>query len=134
MGNIINLKKMMSAAMFAAGLLVSMNSASAQQDEQEPLALLQLDVDGNGSLETVELYGGQMTRGSSYRNDFLLLLKGSDSELLTAYVPSINGGYDCSLVPSGNTRKSAEMVCPACGMVPDLVRFFPPRQHLRQLQ
>ena len=31
------------------------NSASAQQDEQEPLALLQLDVDGNGSLETVEL-------------------------------------------------------------------------------
>jgi|GEM_PF-7064964 len=40
MGNIINLKKMMSAAMFAAGLLVSMNSASAQQDEQEPLALL----------------------------------------------------------------------------------------------
>ncbi len=33
MGNIINLKKMMSAAMFAAGLLVSMNSASAQQDE-----------------------------------------------------------------------------------------------------
>lgn len=74
MGNIINLK-MMSAAMFAAGLLVSMNSASAQQDEQEPLALLQLDVDGNGSLETVELYGGQMTRGSSYRNDFLLLLK-----------------------------------------------------------
>ena len=52
MGNIINLKKMMSAAMFAAGLLVSMNSASAQQDEQEPLALLQLDVDGNGSLET----------------------------------------------------------------------------------
>ena len=48
MGNIINLKKMMSAAMFAAGLLVSMNSASAQQDEQEPLALLQLDVDGNG--------------------------------------------------------------------------------------
>ena len=45
MGNIINLKKMMSAAMFAAGLLVSMNSASAQQDEQEPLALLQLDVD-----------------------------------------------------------------------------------------
>lgn len=61
---------MMSAAMFAAGLLVSMNSASAQQDEQEPLALLQLDVDGNGSLETVELYGGQMTRSSSYRNDF----------------------------------------------------------------
>ena len=48
MGNIINFKKMMSAAMFAAGLLVSMNSASAQQDEQEPLALLQLDVDGNG--------------------------------------------------------------------------------------
>lgn len=46
MGNIINLKKMMSAAMFAAGLLVSMNSASAQQAEQEPLALLQLDVDG----------------------------------------------------------------------------------------
>ncbi|MFQ9936714.1 MAG: hypothetical protein ACLRXQ_12790 [Phascolarctobacterium faecium] len=27
--------------------MVSMNSASAQQDEQEPLALLQLDVDGN---------------------------------------------------------------------------------------
>ena len=109
MGNIINLKKMMSAAMFAAGLLVSMNSASAQQDEQEPLALLQLDVDGNGSLETVELYGGQMTRGSSYRNDFLLLLKGSDSELLTAYVPSINGGYDCSLDNAG-VAATAEFV------------------------
>ena len=113
MGNIINFKKMMSAAMFAAGLLVSMNSASAQQDEQEPLALLQLDVDGNGSLETVELYGGQMTRGSSYRNDFLLLLKGSDSELLTAYVPSINGGYDCSLEKCKvyGQRRTADFVC-----------------------
>lgn len=39
MGNIINLKKMMPAAMFAVGLLVSMNSAAAQQAEQEPLAL-----------------------------------------------------------------------------------------------
>ena len=110
MGNIINLKKMMSAAMFAAGLLVSMNSASAQQDEQEPLALLQLDVDGNGSLETVELYGGQMTRGSSYRNDFLLLLKGSDSELLTAYVPSINGGYDCSLEKARFTGRGEQLI------------------------
>ena len=99
--------------MFAAGLLVSMNSASAQQAEQEPLALLQLDVDGNGSLETVELYGGQMTRGSSYRNDFLLLLKGSDSELLTAYVPSINGGYDCSLEKCKvyGQRRTADFVC-----------------------
>ena len=110
MGNIINLKKMMSAAMFAAGLLVSMNSASAQQDEQEPLALLQLDVDGNGSLETVELYGGKMTRGSSYRNDFLLLLKGSDSELLTAYVPSINGGYDCSLEKARFTGRGEQLI------------------------
>ena len=110
MGNIINLKKMMSAAMFAAGLLVSMNSASAQQDEQEPLALLQLDVDGNGSLETVELYGGKMTRGSSYRNDFLLLLKGSDSELLTAYVPSINGGYDCSLEKARVTGRGEQLI------------------------
>ena len=42
MGNIINLKKMMSAAMFAAGLLVSMNSAAAQQAEQEPLGRLRL--------------------------------------------------------------------------------------------
>lgn len=110
MGNIINLKKMMPAAMFAAGLLVSMNSASAQQAEQEPLALLQLDVDGNGSLETVELYGGQMTRGSSYRNDFLLLLKGSDSELLTAYVPSINGGYDCSLEKARFTGRGEQLI------------------------
>ena len=110
MGNIINFKKMMSAAMFAAGLLVSMNSASAQQAEQEPLALLQLDVDGNGSLETVELYGGQMTRGSSYRNDFLLLLKGSDSELLTAYVPSINGGYDCSLEKARFTGRGEQLI------------------------
>lgn len=47
--------------MFAAGL-GQYEQCSAQQDEQEPLALLQLDVDGNGSLETVELYGGQMAR------------------------------------------------------------------------
>ena len=112
MGNIINFKKMMSAAMFAAGLLVSMNSASAQQDEQEPLALLQLDVDGNGSLETVELYGGQMTRGSSLQvNDFYCLLKGSDSELLTAYVPSINGGYDCSLEKARFTGRGEQLIC-----------------------
>lgn len=110
MGNIINLKKMMSAAVFTAGFLVSMNSAAAQQAEQEPLALLQLDVDGNGSLETVELYGGQMTRGSSYRYDFLLLLKGSDSELLTAYVPSINGGYDFSLEKAGFTGRGEQLI------------------------
>lgn len=42
MGNIINLKKMMSAAMFAAGLLVSRTVLQAQQAEQEAAALLQL--------------------------------------------------------------------------------------------
>ena len=51
-----------------------------------------------------------MTRGSSYRNDFLLLLKGSDSELLTAYVPSINGGYDCSLEKARFTGRGEQLI------------------------
>ena len=65
-------------------------------------------MEGEWRLVPVELYGGQMTRGSSYRHDFLLLLKGSDSELLTAYVPSINGGYDFSLEKAGVTGRGEQ--------------------------
>ena len=48
MGNIINLQKLTGAVLLAAGVLTGLNTASAQQPEQEPLAALQLDVDGNG--------------------------------------------------------------------------------------
>ena len=58
MGNIINWQKLIPAVMLAAGVLVSVNAAAAPQSEQEPLAQLQLDVDGDGTQETVELYGG----------------------------------------------------------------------------
>lgn len=109
MGNIINWKKIMPVAMLGAGILVC-STAAAQQAEQEPLAWLQLDVDGNGSQETVELYGGEMVRGSSYRHDFLLLLKSSDAELLTAYVPSIKGGYDCILEKAGFTGRGEQLI------------------------
>ena len=110
MGNIINWQKLIPAVMLAAGVLVSVNAAAAPQSEQEPLAQLQLDVDGDGTQETVELYGGQLARGSSYRHDFLLLLKSSDSELLTAYVPSIKGGYDCNLEKAGFTGRGEQLL------------------------
>lgn len=39
-----------------------------------------------------------------------MLLKGSDSELLTAYVPSINGGYDCSLEKARFTGRGEQLI------------------------
>lgn len=97
MGNIINLQKLAGAVLLAAGVLTGLNTAAAQQSEQEPLAVLQLDVDGSDEEETVELYGGRLTSGSSYRHDLLLLLKNSGGDLLTAYVPSVKGGYACTM-------------------------------------
>lgn len=40
MGNIINLQKLTGAVLLAAGVLTGLNTASAQQPEQEPLAAL----------------------------------------------------------------------------------------------
>lgn len=118
MGNIINLQKLTGAVLLAAGVLTGLNTASAQQPEQEPLAALQLDVDGNGEAETVELYGGQLTRGSGYRHDFLLLLKNSSGDLLTAYVPSVKGGYACTM-EKANLAGKGEQVLLAVGQGSD---------------
>ena len=46
---------------------------------------------------TAELWGDRLPNG--YANDLLVMLKDKDKKLLTAYAPSIKGGYNCQLQP-----------------------------------
>lgn len=109
MGIFINLHKLPGVCALTAGLLISC-SVAAQQPEQEPLAVLQLDTDGNGTEETVELYGGQMVRSSSYQGDLLLLVKNGTGDLLTAYVPSVKGGYAAALAKGSFAGKGEQVI------------------------
>ena len=56
------------------------------------------------------------------------------ADAAAAVLDGIDNAVDAEFGSEREYAQVAEMVCPACGMVPDLVRFFPPRQHLRQLQ
>lgn len=54
---------------------------------------------------TAELWGDSLPNG--YANDLLIMLKDKDKKLLTAYAPSIKGGYNCLLAPVQLSAKPA---------------------------
>lgn len=113
MVRLINLKTAICSYILAAGLLTSVTAVASQQKEQDRLAALQLDINGNGKKETVELYGKKLTDSSEYKSDLLLLLKDDNGDILTAYVPSIKGGYACILEKASFVGKGEQLILSA---------------------
>ena len=57
------------------------------------LASLEADIDGNGQEETIELYGDKLNEQSRYYRNLLVLVRGQDGKMQTAYTPDLQGGY-----------------------------------------
>lgn len=81
--------------MLAAALCSSMLCLGSASAADTLLASTQLTLPQGAA--TAELWGDRLPNG--YANDLLLLLKDEDGQLLTAYAPSIKGGYNCLLLP-----------------------------------
>ena len=67
--------------------------ASVANAERLPLA--ELELTQKGKQVKFELVGEKLPGG--YANDLLLLMKDSDSKIITAYKPHVDGGYNCLL-------------------------------------
>ncbi len=92
----------------AAALIGSCGTAAAAGSVC--LAAIKADTDGNGTQETAELWGKKLTGGSSYYGDLLLMIKDGEGRLITAYTPSLQGGY-ASLLHKGHfTGKGEQLV------------------------
>lgn len=74
------------------------------------LASIEADTDGNGTQETAELWGTQLTGGSNYYGDLLLMIKDNGGRLITAYTPSLEGGYANLLQKGHFTGKGEQLV------------------------
>ena len=66
-----------------------------QSAAAERLQLAKLEAEQNGAQVNFELWGEKLSGG--YADDLLLLMKDADEKIITAYKPSINGGYNCFL-------------------------------------
>ena len=73
--------------LLAVGSALAMAGTSAAADTLLAKTALQLD---KGSV-TAELWGDRLPSG--YSEDLLVLLKDERGKLVTAYAPSIKGGY-----------------------------------------
>lgn len=71
-------------------LLVGTNIAFAER-----LPLAELELEQKGEQVKFELLGEKLPGG--YANDLLLLLKDADENIITAYKPPVDGGYNCLL-------------------------------------
>lgn len=61
---------------------------------------------------TAELWGDRLPNG--YANDLLVLIKDKDKKIITAYAPSIKGGYNCLLnVVKPGREKSSQLLVSA---------------------
>lgn len=96
------------AAMLAGSLL----SAGTCGAADTLLASTQLALPEGAA--TAELWGDRLPNG--YANDLLIMLKDKDKKLLTAYAPSIKGGYNCLLVPVQlSAKQSGEQLLLSAG-------------------
>lgn len=79
----------------AAALSVVLFTSTSVQAADTLLASAQLTLPQGTA--TAELWGDRLPGG--YANDLLVLLKDKDAKIITAYAPSIKGGYNCLLTP-----------------------------------
>lgn len=86
----MKIKMMLAAALCSSTLCLGSVSAADTLLASAQLTLAQ-------GAATAELWGDRLPNG--YANDLLLLLKDEEGQLLTAYAPSIKGGYNCLLLP-----------------------------------
>lgn len=86
----MKIKMMLAAALCSSTLCLGSVSAADTLLASAQLTLAQ-------GAATAELWGDRLPDG--YANDLLLLLKDKEGQLLTAYAPSIKGGYNCLLLP-----------------------------------
>ena len=89
-----------------AALLLQVPFATAQA---QVLATLRADVTGDRAPEKVELQGDPLTEGNTYFRNLLVVVRKEKGDLLGAWTPDLNGGYDCVLqaVPAGGTGKAS---------------------------
>ena len=83
----VNIKKLLS---LLCVLLCGASTAAAER-----MLLAELDTEQKGEQVKFELVGEKLPGG--YANDLLLLMKDSDSKIITAYKPHLDGGYNCLL-------------------------------------
>ena len=86
----MKIKMILAAALASSALCLGSVSAADTLLASTQLTLAQ-------EAATAELWGDRLPNG--YANDLLLMLKDKEGQLLTAYAPSIKGGYNCLLVP-----------------------------------
>ena len=86
----MKIKMMLAAVLCSSTLCLGSAEAADTLLASAPLTLAQ-------GAATAELWGDRLPNG--YANDLLLLLKDKKGKLLTAYAPSIKGGYNCLLLP-----------------------------------
>ena len=83
----VNIKKLFS---LLCVLLCGASTAAAER-----MLLAELEMEQKGEQVKFELVGEKLPGG--YANDLLLLMKDSDSKIITAYKPHLDGGYNCLL-------------------------------------
>ena len=93
-----------------AALVLMAGSGTALAAEPVCLASIAADTDGDGTQETAELWGTQLTSGSSYYGDLLLMVKNKNGKLITAFAPSLEGGYANLLQKGHFTGKGEQLV------------------------
>lgn len=86
----MKIKTLMSAALLSSALL----SVSAAQAADTLLAS-ETELELKQGKVTAELWGDRLANG--YAHDLLILVKNKDKKVITAYKPSIKGGYNCLL-------------------------------------
>ena len=94
----------------AAGFILAAGHSAVLAAEPVCLASIEADTDGNGTQETAELWGSKLTGGSSYYGDLLLMIKDGSGKLITAYTPSLEGGYANILQKGHFTGKGEQII------------------------
>ena len=85
----MKIKKLLSAAVCCAALAAASAAQAAETLlAQETLPLAQGEA-------TAELWGDKLPNG--YAHNLMILLKDKDKKIITAYAPTIKGGYNCLL-------------------------------------
>lgn len=86
----VKIKTLMSAALLSSALLwgAAAQAADTLLASEPELELKQGKV-------TAELWGDRLANG--YAHDLLVIVKNKDKKVITAYQPSIKGGYNCQL-------------------------------------
>lgn len=86
----VKIKTLMSAALLSSALLWGAAAQAA-----DTLLASEPELELKQGRVTAELWGDRLANG--YAHDLLVIVKNKDNKVITAYQPSIKGGYNCLL-------------------------------------